>query len=161
MSEYTDTVAFSISVTLENDSEHKTAVVKAVCERIRDGMGQDNANPDDYREMLNREGIHNMSYDVRDVVSDYVMEMVATRLGGKRGLTMTGEYVTFMPDDMPALVISGLFDFMNADLWADIAYRFIPETPEDYADILQWAQNDSGEWFTPGDCTRCGLRNGH
>ncbi len=153
MGEYNDTLAFGISVTLENDREHKEALNKAVAERIRDGLGYPNANPDTYREILAHDGARNVAWDVRDVVSDYVLTEVSRRMGDPTG--------QFLPDDTIGLLIGGMFDLGNADLWADIASRFVPETPEDYAETLGWSEATEGGWFTPGDCQHCGLRSGH
>lgn len=160
MSEYNDTVAFNVSVVLENDREHNEAIRLTVAERIRDGLGQENVNPDDYREILRHDGAHDVAWNVRDVVSDYVHDHVAKRLGGK-GSLLNGIWVTWMPTDTMANLIAVMFDFANADVWADIAGRFVPETPEDYALVLQWEEASEGGWFTPGDCQHCGKRSGH
>lgn len=151
MSDYIDNLAFSVSVVLENDRDHSERIHREVAERLRDGMGEDNVNPERYAAMLAREGSLSLAYDVRDVVSDYVQDLVIRRLGGN----------TFIPEDIPSLLINGMFDFSNADLWATIAHRFIPERMEDYADILGWQQNEEGVWYAEGDCRHCGKRSGH
>lgn len=120
MADFTDIIGATLANTREMDAE----VRARVAEYLRYSMGYADMSPDDYRDMLAREGDYALAWEVAPVVSDVVRGLVAARLGGEDGV---------MPGDTIARLTVSLFQFDDRTRWAAIAHGFLPESAEDYA----------------------------
>lgn len=120
------TDALDITLVLDNDQFLYRSMRQALAERLRTGMGYLVMSGEDYVSLVAHDGIGTIARDASDALSERVQELLAERLGG--GM--------FIPDDAMANLINAMFDFNNRDLWADVTEDFLPETEEDYEEMM-------------------------
>ena len=120
MADFTDIIGATLANTRTMDAE----VRACVAEYLRYSMGYPDMSPDDYRDMLAREGDYALAWEVAPIVSDTVRSMVVERLAGQDGV---------VAGDTVGLLIVSLFQFDDRVRWAAIAHGFLPESAEDYA----------------------------
>jgi hypothetical protein len=125
MDAYKKATADQITTVLGNTPELYEAIWELVCEHLRYSCGYPDMDPEQYRQMLAREGESGVANEIKGEISMFVHKEVE-----KLGITASG--------GLPGLIID-LFDFDDSGLWTEVAEVFVPG-------IRTYADTTGQEW---------------